>query len=257
MKQRFLHTVLALTCCLFALTATAANNERLTHSKGRTYTLTVLGDYGYNTTWGHYGGGELRAFLPFNDNVEMFINTGAFSSNTYAGSLTIRPKVAVPVGEFFADATFAYTSSVRANTHDFVGALSLGYRMDYLNFQVGCFSRTLAPFQRTWNSNEEYVNEPFNLLYRLSINVRPLCERWNLYFGMANFNELEYERMWQPLFFLGAYYDFPPSNNFEYKYSAASHFRILAEVMVKPAGMFHLDASFYGCKAKFGFAYKF
>lgn len=240
-----------------SLASFAASNKQLTQSFGRPYMLTVLGEYGYNSTWSHYGGGELRAFMPVNQNFEILANAGAHSSDVYAGSFTLRPRIALPKGEFFFDASFAYTCANRNETHDFVGALSMGYRMDYLSLQAGCFTRTLAPYHRTWNSNDEYVSEPFNLLYRISFNVRPLCERWNIYFGMANFNELEYERMWQPLFFLGGYYDFPPANNFEYEYHAASHFRLLAEVIVKPAGMFHLDASFYGCKVKAGFAYKF
>lgn len=246
--------------CLLALAqlpVQAANNEQLTHSNGRPYSLSVLGTYGYNRTWAHYGGAELRAFMPVNKNVDILANIYAYSTNVHAASATVRPKFALPVGEMFFDASFCYTLPLRAEQHDFVTALSLGYRMDYVSAQVGFFSRTMAPFGRTWNSNESYINEPFNTLYRLAFNVRPLCERWNIYFGMANFTELEYERMWQPLFFLGAYYDFPPNNNFEYNYRAASHFRLLAEVVVKPTGMFHLDASFYGCKVKAGFAYKF
>lgn len=242
---------------LIVLGAQAANNERLTHAKGRPYSLSVLAGYSYNRTWQHQFDGEIRAFMPVNDNVEIFANLGAYSSNVYAGTLTFRPKMAVPVGELFADATINYTAAVRNSTHDVVGALSVGYKMDYFQAQVGCFARTIAPFERNWSSNESFVTEPFNLLYRLSFNVRPLCERWNIFFGMSNFSELQYERMWQPLFFATAYYDFPPANNFEYSYRAASHFRLLWEVMVKPTGMFHLNASFYGAQARFGFAYKF
>ena len=221
------------------------------------YSLSVLGTYGYNTTWGHFGGGELKAFMPVNQNVEVEAAAEALSSDVYTVSATVRPKFPLPVGEMYVDASILYSNINRNRTHDFVGALSLGYKMDYVNVQVGCFTQTFAGYGRTWNSEDDYVTDPFNILYRISVNVRPLCERWNIYFGMTDFTELQYERMWQPLFFLGAYYDFPPASNFEYEYNAASHFRLLAEVICKPTGMFHLDASFYGAKVKLGFAYKF
>ncbi len=223
----------------------------------RPYSLSVLGEYGFSTTWQHFGGCELKAYLPLNPNVEMEAEAEGLSSDSYTLSATLRPKFALPVGEMFVDASLLYTSARRTATHDFVGALSLGYRMDYVSLQLGCFTQTLAPYRRTWNSNDSYVIDPFNLLYRISVNVRPLCERWNVYFGFSNYSELQYERMWQPLFFICAYYDFPPQSNFEYEYNPASHFRLLAQLWCKPTGMFHLDASFYGVKVKLGFAYKF
>jgi len=253
MKHRFLIIpLLALAVC-----ASAANNDRLTHSHGRPYSLSVLGEYGYNTTFSHYGGAVVSAFMPVHDKAEIIATVEGISANTYSIGTTVRPKFALPVGEMFFDATAFYRCDVRDQIHDFVGAMSVGYRMDYVSFQVGCFSRTAAPFDRTWNGDDQLVTEPFNLMYRLSVNVRPLCERWNIYFGGANFTETEYERMWQPVFFLGGYYDFKPSSNFEYEYNAASHFRLLAEISCKPTGMFHLNANFYGARARFGFAYKF
>lgn len=221
------------------------------------YMLSLEGEYGFNTTWQHYGGAELKAFMPVNDNVELEVAAEALSSNVFNASVTARPKMALPVGEMFIDASFAYSAVQRNRIHDFVGAGSIGYRMDYVSVQVGGFYRAMASYDREWHSEEEYMCEPFNLLYRISANVRPLCSRWNIYMGMANYNETQYERMWQPLFFVGGYYDFKPKSSFEYEYNAASHFRLLAELTVKPTGMFHLDASFYGARTKVGFAYKF
>jgi len=229
----------------------------LASAASQRYSLSVMGEYGFNTTWQHYGGAEIKAFMPINDNVELTLVGEALSSNVYTAAFTARPKMALPVGEMFIDATFLYRAVQRNRIHDFVGAGSLGYKMDYFQMQVGCFYRAMADYDRQWHSEDEYLCEPFNLLYRVSANVRPLCSRWNIHFGMANFDDTQYERMWQPLFFLGGYYDFHPKSNFEYEYNAASHFRLLAELTVKPTGMFHLDASFYGTYLKAGFAYKF
>lgn len=244
MRKTFIIFLLA----LLVFPTTAANKP---------YSLSVMGEYGFNTTWQHYGGAELKAFMPVNENVELELVGEALSSNIYTAGFTARPKMALPKGELFIDATALYNAVQRNRIHDFVGATSIGYRMDYVSVQVGCFYRAMASYDREWHSTEEYMCEPFNLLYRISANVRPLCSRWNLYLGMSDYSDTQYERMWQPLFFLGGYYDFHPKSNFEYDYNAASHFRLLAEVTCKPTGMFHLDASFYGILAKLGFAYKF
>ena len=253
---------LSLVCLLLSLTVTAFSAEQEkkkanNNPAARQYMLSVAGVYGYNSTWGHHGGGLLRALMPVNPYVELTAAVSGLSSNTYTLAATARPKFPLPVGELYIDATVFYNCMYRARVHDIVGAGSLGYRMDYVNVQVGCFNRTLAAFDRQWHDTEEYMAEPFNLLYRLSFNVRPLCERWNIFFGMANFDDMQYERMWQPLFFLNGYYDFRPNSQFDYVYHARNHFRLLWEVTVKPTGMFHLDASFYGAQARFGFAYKF
>ena len=242
---------------LTAAIATYAAPPTKTKPGNQPYSLTLLAEYGYNKTWLHYGGAQIKAFLPVNEHVEITLIAEGLSSNVYSAGLNVRPKMALPIGELFFDATVHYSAIQRNRIHDAITATSIGYRMDYVSAQVGCFYRTMASYDRAWHSEEEYLCEPFNFLYRIAANVRPLCSRWNIYMGFANFNETQFERPWQPLFFLGGYYDFAPSSNFEYTYRAASHFRLLFEATCKPTGMFHLNANFYGATAKFGFAYKF
>ena len=56
------------------------------------YSVTMLGEYGYNTTWGHFGGGEVRADLPFNDYFELDVAGEGLSSRVYTFSAAARPK---------------------------------------------------------------------------------------------------------------------------------------------------------------------
>ena len=89
MKQKFLLITLALGLTLGAW--------------AKPYSVTVLGEYGYNISWGHFGGGEVRADLPFNDYFELDLAVEGLSSRVYTGSVTARPKFPLPTGEMFLD----------------------------------------------------------------------------------------------------------------------------------------------------------
>lgn len=224
------------------------------------YSLSVLGTYGYNSTWEHYGGGELRVFLPVNGNVEFEINASAQSSNVYSVGATARPFIELPVGDIFFDASMLYSCIQRNRINDYVAAFSAGYRMDYISLQLGLFTQVFGDMDINFHSTDSYSVDPFNILYRLQVNVRPQKSVWNLYFGAADYDQTQYERHWQPLFFMGGYYDLPfynvgrKSDNMR---GNIRNLRMMAEVTCKPTGMFHLDASFYGIRAKLGIAYRF
>ncbi|MBP5290007.1 MAG: hypothetical protein J6Y76_01145, partial [Paludibacteraceae bacterium] len=76
----------------------------------------------------------------------------------------------------------------------------------------------------------------------------------------SDYTELEYERHWQPIFMVGGYYDLPFYNVFSRSDNLRGNIRnirLLTEVYFKPTGMFHLNATFYGVKAKLGVALRF
>ena len=79
MKKQLLLSALVLA---FALSASA-----------KPYSVTVLGEYGYNTTWEHFGGGEVRANLPFNDYFEMDLAVEGLSSQSKASLRASIPAV--------------------------------------------------------------------------------------------------------------------------------------------------------------------
>lgn len=229
-------------------------------SAKKPYSITLLGEYGYNTTWEHFGGGELRANLPINDNFELDVAGEGHTARVYTFSATARPVFQLPVGELFLDGTLFYSHVQRNRIADFVMAASIGYRMDYVSVQVGTFCQIFGDLDYNYHALDSYNVDPFNVLYRLQVNVRPQTSPWNLYFGGTDYTELEYERHWQPIFFLGAHYDLPFYNVFSRSDNLKGNirnFRILAEVYCKPTGMFHLDASFYGIKAKLGLGIRF
>ena len=211
----------------------------------RHYSLSAMAEYSYNTTWGHHGNFDVQALMPFNPHFEMEAKLQFSTANVHTMALQFRPKFELPVGEMFLETDVLYRAVARNRIHDFTAALGVGYRMDHVSVTLGVFSRVMDDWDRDWHSNETYVVEPFNLLYRIEVFCRPQNNPWNLSFMFSNVDDYQLERMWQPLFSLGAWYDV---NN---------HWRLNFAAQCKPTGMFHLDASFYGATLRAGFSYRF
>lgn len=232
---------------VWAQTPTIVGNPNNSQSGFRVpgYSLSFRAEYGYNYTWLSHGNFDVQAFMPVNKFLELEGKLQFSTANVYTFGAVARPKIALPVGELFLETELLYAAVARARQHDFCMAASLGYRMDYISFQFGMFSRTMAPFKREWHSEDKLNTEPFNLLYRVEVFCRPQAERWNLMFRASNLDEFRMERMWQPHFEIGGRYDF------------AEHWRVMADLVIKPTGMFHLNASFYGMDLRGGFAYRF
>jgi len=211
----------------------------------RKYGITVLGEYSYNTTWGHHGNLDVQGLMPFNPHFEMEAKMQLSSANVYSGAIQLRPKFEVPVGELFVETDILYRGVVRNRLSDITAALGIGYRMDYVSVTLGVFSRVLSNWDRSVHTDENYVLEPFNLLYRIEVFCRPQNNPWNLSFCVSNTDDYQMERMWQPLFMVGAWYD------------VVEHWRLNFGAECKPTGMFHLDATFYGATFRTGFTYRF
>ena len=211
----------------------------------RRYSLTVMGEYAYNEAWQHHGNLDVQALLPINPHFEMEAKMQLSTANVYTGVVQLRPKFELPVGEMFVETDVMYRAIARNQMGDITAALGVGYRMDYVSVTVGLFGRVLDNWNRDIHSNETFVVEPFNLLYRVEVFCRPQSNPWNLSFCISNVDDYQMERMWQPLFMVGAHYD------------VDAHWRWLIGAECKPTGMFHLDATFYGANIRTGFTYKF
>ncbi|MCR5050181.1 MAG: hypothetical protein K6A36_03765 [Paludibacteraceae bacterium] len=209
------------------------------------FSITLLGEYSYNTTWQHHGNLDLQAYMPLNPNFELEVKTQFSTANVFTGALQLRPKFAMPVGELFAETDILCRAVARNRVNDFTAALGVGYRMDYVSVTLGLYCRVLDNWDRSWYNDETYITEPFNLLYRIQVFCRPQNNIWNLSFMFSNVDDYQMERMWQPLFSVGTWYD------------VTDRFRINMAAQCKPAGMFHLDATFYGATLRAGLTYKF
>lgn len=211
----------------------------------RRYSITCMGEYSYNTTWGHHGNLDVQALMPFNPHFEMEAKLQFSTANVHTVAVQMRPKFELPVGEMFIETDLMYKAVARNRISDITAGLGVGYRMDYVSATLGIFCRVMDNWDRSWYTEESFVVEPFNLLYRVEVFCRPQNNPWNLSFLFSNVDDYQMERMWQPLFGVGAWYD------------VNDHWRVIASVQCKPTGMFHLDATFYGATARAGFTYKF
>ncbi len=211
----------------------------------RRYSISGMVEYSYNTTWSHHGNFDIQALMPINPHFEMEAKLQLSTANVYTGALQLRPKFELPVGELFIETDMMYKAVMRNRMGDITALIGVGYRMDYVSFTIGSFTRIVDDYDRDWHQMDNYVVEPFNLMYRLEVFCRPQTNNWNLSFLFSNMDDYQMERMWQPIFAIGAYYD------------VTEHWRINMGVQCKPTGMFHLDATFYGATCRAGFSYRF
>jgi len=231
---RYLKTVCTvLAALLVAVPASAVENQ------GK-YSVSVMGMYGWNETWRSHGGVDVIGFLPVSRHFEANAAMEAHSPKTFAATLNARPKFHLPVGELFLEGTFHFRNLGSYGIADLDLAASLGYRMDYVSAQVGVISHFTLDTEKGRN-----ISEPLNLLYRIAVNVRPYTSRWNIGAGAANFTDFEYERSWEPMYFLIGHYDIN------------ERMSVLARADLKPAGAFHLTAGFWGIAFRAGLKISF
>ena len=209
------------------------------------YSISLDMGYGHNLTYGSFANFDLGAYMPLNTHFEMQANVRMSTANTYAIGVQMRPKFALPVGEMYIEDRLLTSFIRREQFLDFVHALSIGYRMQYVNVQLGMTNRVMLPPTYELSSGDTFVCEPFDLLYRIEVYVRPATSVWNLSLALANVDEYQIERMWQPMFYLGGWYDID------------EHWRISLNGKLKLAGMFHLNAHYYASEVRVGAEYKF
>ena len=209
------------------------------------YSISLDMGYGHNLTYGSFANFDLGAYMPLNTHFEMQANVRMSTANTYAVGVQMRPKFALPVGEMYIEDRLLTSFIRREQFLDFVHALSVGYRMQYVNVQLGMTNRVMLPPTYESSAGDTFVCEPFDLLYRLEVYVRPATSVWNLSLALANVDEYQIERMWQPMFYLGGWYDID------------EHWRISLNGKLKLAGMFHLNAHYYASEVRVGAEYKF
>lgn len=199
---------------------------------------------GYNLTYKWYGGTDLKGVLHI-DNTDVILNLEALTAKTTSMGVTVIPSYRVCHNGFvFLEGTLHSRIFAKYKAYEFVYAASAGYRMRHFSAQFGLFSRTMDALGRDWHSVDNFVTEPFNLLYKVKISVMGFDHKWDVFLVASNFNDYEYERMWEPIFSLGGRWDFK------------ERWGALAELTMQSAGMFHGTVKFYGAMLRFGVTYK-
>ena len=232
--------VLLLLCLILGLIANAQEDKKHSISAD----VGAIGLAGYSSTYKWYGGADLKGNLRI-DNIDVSLNFEALTAKTFSMGLTVRPNFEVcKNGVLFAEGTMHSRIFGKYKVYEFVYAGSVGFKMRHFLAQVGVFSRTIDALGREWHSLDNYITEPFNLLYKLTISVMGFDHQWDVYLTGGNFNDFEYERMWEPIFSLGSRYDLKE------KWS------LVAEGTLQSAGMFHGTVKLYEGILRIGVNYK-
>ena len=202
------------------------------------------GVMGYNLTYRTYGGADLKGVFHY-DNTDFIFNFEALTAKTFSLGLTVSQAFEVCHNGFvFVDGTLHSRIFAKYKTYEFVYAASAGFKMRHFSIQAGLFSRTIDAFGRDWHSLENYVTEPFNLLYKVKLSAMGFDHPWDVYAVFSNYNDYEYERMWEPIFSLGGRYDFKD------RWSA------VAEGTLEAAGIFHGTVKFYEAIFRVGVSFR-
>ena len=209
------------------------------------YSVGLTGSYAYNETYEHYGSVAVNAYLPIHRYFEGAVDIRCQTANIYDFSARLRPKFLLPVGELYFETQIMYNLISRNNLHGVCAALSIGYRMDYVQVHIGYGTRTFATIDKSKHSSETSVHEPHNLVYYAEVFVRPHTSMWNLSACITNMTEYQMERMFTPMFILNSHVNI------------GSHWRITMRGLCKPVGLSNYAPSFYGAEGSVGAQYRF
>ena len=222
--------IIFLLFCLFQMTILSAQEAR---KHDISADVAAQGVVGHNLTYKWFEGADVKGVLNY-DNIKIALNFEALTVKTYSFGLSVQPSFEVcKNGYLFVDGTLHSRLFRKYKAYEFVYSGSVGFRMRHFLVQLGVYSRTIDALDRDWHSLNNYVTEPFNFQYKLAISVMGFDHPWDVYLVGSDFNEFEFERMWEPLFTLGGRWDFKD------RWSA------VAEGMLKPAGVFHGAVKYY------------
>ena len=225
---------------LIAIGATA----QVQHGESQ-YAVSLHVGYAHNLTYGSYANFDLDAYLPINPHFDMQASVRTSTADFTTMGVQLRPKFSLPVGDLYLEDRLMLRFMARDSFRDFVHALSVGYKMQYVNVQVGMSNRIITPLPYVNHSEDAMVLEPFDAVYRVEAFVRPQTSPWNISLCISNMDNYQVERMWQPMFYLGGWYD------------VNEHWRVRLSGKCKLAGMFHLNAHYYGAEIRAGVEYRF
>ena len=241
MRTKFILFFILSLCSLFFVPVATAQVQ----PGDSQYAVSLHVGYAHNLTYASYANFDLDAYMPINKHFDMQANIRTSTANFYTMGVQLRPKFVLPVGELYLEDRLMMRFVSRDSFRDFVHAFSVGYKMQYVNVQVGMSNRIITPLPYEKHSADAMILEPFDAVYRVEAFVRPQTSPWNISLCISNMDNYQVERMWQPMFYLGGWYDI---NN---------HWRVRLSGKYKLAGMFHLNAHYYGAELRAGAEYRF
>ena len=209
------------------------------------YAVSLHVGYGHNLTYSSMANFDIDAYMPINQYFEMQANIRTSTANYHTVGIQLRPKFELPKGELYLEDRWMARFIARDQVNEFLHAISLGYRMQYVNVEFGLINRVMMPLPYERNTLDKYIVEPFQLLYRVEGFVRPVTSSWNIAIAISNADNYMIERPWTPMLYLGGWYNID------------QHWRLRLSGKYKNAGMFHMNAHYYAAEVRVGAEYRF
>jgi len=207
-------------------------------SKGSVSTMAVVG---YNSSYRTFAGLDIKADIVPCKYFSSELAAEVLTPGTFSISASLCPGIDVGKGRFLLDGRFLYRNLPRYSVSEFAGGFLAGYWRQYFSVMVGGYWRNVYDNGR----KGETVRNPLELLYRFSVSVRPVTSRWNISAIASNYTPYEVERMYVPIFFLNGRFDF------------TDRLTGIAEISLKPAGMFSMQTTFFQAGIRAGVTYEF
>lgn len=228
--------------CSLLLAPAAMAQVQLSDSQ---YAVSLHVGYGHNLTYSSMANFDIDAYMPINQYFEMQANIRTSTANYHTVGIQLRPKFELPKGELYLEDRLMARFIARDQVNEFLHAISIGYRMQYIDVQLGLINRVMMPLPYERNTLNKYIVEPFQLLYRVEGFVRPVTSSWNIAIAISNADNYMIERPWTPMLYLGGWYD------------VNEHWRVRLSGKYKNAGMFHMNAHYYAAEVRVGAEYRF
>jgi hypothetical protein len=119
----------------------------------------------------------------------------------------------------------------------------LGYISKHFTLKLGYNYRTYKFSKKTIRDlgiPDNRVHEPFNIMYRISYNVKPPGNKWNLETAISNYDYFYIQQTTNPMLDI----------NFTYK--PLDNLTLFAETLYKSAGMLNLSVNYFALSVKTG-----
>lgn len=118
------------------------------------------------------------------------------------------------------------------------GAL-VQFNTDHFDVHIGTNFRTYAFREmaiNVYHMNRKFtkINEPFNLMYEISYNLKPPANCWNLGISVTNIDKFKITQETNPLF------------NLHGQYKISKPICLVSQIWYEPAGIFNIYANYFG-----------
>ena len=198
--------------------------------------LKVGTELGSSYTTDFIGGGFIIPELNLAKNIQTFGGMQMTNEKTIALFFSNEIKIPYKKWDFRLIQKCMYTYYVW-DIQEVVFLFGAGAKYSRFDARFGISTRVIMPS----GSSKNIVFEPFNLQYDIGVSVFPQLKKWNLRFGISNYDDFLFERAEVFIFSIKGDYRF------------SEKWGIFCKANFRPAGNFHMSANYYSFYFQTGF----